>query len=75
MRSYYRANMLHEKPKIVWTCFTLRENNFSALQREIKINYREGKEFSDPKRKSFFQKLGDKINDSSALLLLALGNY
>lgn len=59
--------MLHEKPKTVWTYFTLRENNFSALRGKIKINYREGKEFSDPKRKSFFQKLGDKINDSSTL--------
>lgn len=47
--------------------FYSRENNFSALQREIKINYREWKEFSVPKRTSFFQKLGDKINDSSAL--------
>lgn len=59
--------MLHEKPKIVWTCFSLRENNFSALQGEIKTNYRKEKEFSDPKRKSFFQELGDRINDSCAL--------
>lgn len=47
--------------------FYSRENNFSALQREIKINYGEWKEFSVPKRTSFFQKRGDKINDSSAL--------
>lgn len=47
--------------------FYSRENNSRALQREIKINYREWKESSVPKRMSFFQKLGDKINDSSAL--------